>query len=139
MAQVEVTWVNAQRYVGVDSTNHSVVLSAGNDIGIKPSDALLISLATCSAHDVVGIIKKQRAQLERLMVIVTGEQASDPPWKYQHIHLQFQVVAAGLRPDQLERAIDLSLNKYCSVRASLAPDIAVTFAAELQPADMAVT
>lgn len=134
MAKVELTWINAQRYLAVDSTGHSVVLSAPNDIGVKPSETLLIALAACSAHDVVEIINKQRVPLERMAITVTGEQASDPPWAYQRIHLHFRVQASQLRQAQLERAIDLSLNKYCSVRASLSPDIAVTFTAEIQGA-----
>lgn len=127
MATVEVTWIAEKRFVGVDSTSHAVVLSGGNDIGVKPSDTLLIALAACAAYDVVDIVKKQRARLDRMIVTASGEQAPDPPWSYQRIHLHFSVAASGLRSDQLERAVDLSLNKYCSVRASLNPDIALTF------------
>lgn len=131
MATVEVTWIAEKRFLGVDSTQHSVVLSGGNDIGVKPSDTLLIALAACASYDVVDIVKKQRAQLQRLSVQVNGEQAPDPPWAYQRIHLQFVVSASGLRAEQLERAVDLALNRYCSVRASLSPTVAVTFGVEL--------
>lgn len=134
MAHVEVTWINEHRYLAVDSTNHTVVLSPPNDIGIKPSEGLLIALAACTMHDVIEIIQKQRARLDRLVITVEGEQAPDPPWAYQHINLRFQVTAARLRQEQLERAVDLALNKYCSVRASLSPEIAVTFETELQEA-----
>ncbi len=132
MSQIEVTWVNEHRYLAVDSTNHTVVLSPPNDIGIKPSDGLLIALAACAAHDIVEIIKKQRAHLARLVIAVEGEQAPQPPWAYQRIHLRVQVTAQNLRHEQLERAVDLALNKYCSVRASLSPDIALTFEVNLQ-------
>jgi len=132
MSQIEVTWVNEHRYLAVDSTNHTVVLSPPNDIGIKPSDGLLIALAACTAHDIVEIIKKQRAHLARLVIAVEGEQAPHPPWAYQRIHLRVQVTAQNLRHEQLERAVDLALNKYCSVRASLSPDIAVTFEVAIQ-------
>ena len=135
MSQIEVTWVNEHRYLAVDSTNHTVVLSPPNDIGIKPSDGLLIALAGCTAHDIVEIINKQRAHLARLVIAVEGEQASQPPWAYQRIHLRVQVTAQNLRHEQLERAVDLALNKYCSVRASLSPDIAVTFEVDLQSED----
>ncbi len=134
MAHIELTWINTQRYLAVDSTGHSVVLSAPNDIGVKPSETLLIALAACSAHDVVEIINKQRVPLEHLSITVTGEQAPEPPWAYQRIHMHFRVQAVQLRQEQLERAIDLSLNKYCSVRASLSPDIVVTCTAEIQGA-----
>ena len=137
MAKVELTWVEQQRFLGVDSTGHTVVLSPGNDIGVKPAETLLIALAACAAHDVVEILHKQRAYLEQLRVHVTGEQAAEPPWAYQRIHLAFQVAADGVRLVQLERAVELALNKYCSVRASLAAAIDVTFAVELEAAGSA--
>jgi putative redox protein len=136
MAQIELTWINQHRFLGVDSTGHTVVLSPGADIGVKPAETLLIALAACTAHDVVEILHKQRARLEQLLIQVTGDQAAQPPWAYERIHLNFQITAAGVQLAQLERAVDLALNKYCSVRASLASEIAVTFAVELQAPSM---
>ena len=131
MAQIELTWIEKQRFLGVDSSGHSMVLSPPNDIGVKPSETLLIALAACAAHDVVEILHKQRVGLVRLAVQVTGEQAPEPPWAFQSLHLRFQAQAGGLQRERLERAIDLALNKYCAVRASLAAEIVVTYAAEL--------
>lgn len=131
MATIELTWIEKQRYIGVDSSNHSTVISPPDDIGMKPSDLLLVSLASCTAYDTVEIIEKRRAILERLRVTVEGEQADEAPWAYEHIHLTFDIEATDISQAQLERAVDLSLNKYCSVRASLSPDIAVTFEVNL--------
>jgi len=127
MASIEVTWIDKQRFVGVDSTGHSVVLTPPSDVGIKPSDALLLALAGCASIDIVGILRKQRVALDTLRVRVSGEQASTPPWAYQRIHLQVHATGHGLRRSQIERVVDLALNKYCSVRASLSPEIGVTF------------
>lgn len=132
MAQIDLTWVEQQRFIGVDSAGHRMVLSPPSDVGVKPSETLLIALAACAAHDVVEILHKQRAGLVRLAVHVTADQAPDPPWAYQRIHLRFEVAAEATTQERLERAIDLALNKYCSVRASLSPDITVAFTAELQ-------
>jgi putative redox protein len=132
MARVELTWIEGQRYLGVDSTRHSVVLSSGDDVGVRPSEALLIALAACSAHDVVAIVEKQRAELRRLSVTVSGEQETAPPRAFRAIHLRFAAAADGLTPEKLRRAADLALNKYCSVRASLSPTIAVTFETVLE-------
>lgn len=131
MATIELNWVEMQRYVGVDSSNHSTVISPPGDIGMKPSDLLLVSLASCAAYDTVEIIEKRRALLKRLRVTVDAEQANEAPWAYEHIHLTFDIKAMDISQAQLERAVDLSLNKYCSVRASLSPDIDVTFEANL--------
>ena len=135
-AQIELSWIGQQRFLGADSTGHTVVLSPGADIGVKPAETLLIGLASCTAHDVVGIVRKQRARLEQLVIQVTGDQAAEPPWAYERIHLSFQFTAAGAQQVRFEHAVDLALNKYCSVRASLAPEIVVTFAVELQTSSM---
>lgn len=133
MAKAEVIWLNEQTYIGADSTGHSLVISKpGEDsIGVKPSDLLLIAVAACTNVDVVEIIKKRRATLNKLVVRVSGEQAAEAPWTFQKIHLSFEIEAVGIDSLQLERAIELSLNKYCSVRSSLSPDVAVTFDCKL--------
>ncbi len=132
MAQIELNWLGAQRYLAIDSKGHTVLLSPPNDIGIKPSEGLLVALAACSAYDVVEITQKQRAKLQALKVFVTSEQAKEAPWRYQKIHLTYQITAEGTNQAKLERNVDLALNQYCSVRASLHPEIAVTFEVVLQ-------
>lgn len=133
MAHVDITWIEEQRYLAVDSSNHSVVLSPPNDVGMKPSEMLLVALATCTAYDVVKIVQKQRAQLERLSIHVSSEQMAEAPWAYTHIHLLFKVKAGNLTQEKLLKAIDLSMNNYCSVRATLSPSVAVTFEADVEP------
>lgn len=129
MATIELTWIEQKRFLGVDSGKHSVVLSSGDDVGVRPSENLLIALAGCAAYDIVEILQKQRLDLRSLKITAGGEQADAAPWPYRRIHLHVAGAAEGLRPEQLARAVDLSLNKYCSVRASLHPDIEVTFEA----------
>jgi putative redox protein len=132
MAQVELTWIERQRYLAVDSGGHSAVLSSKDDVGVRPSDTLLMALAGCSAYDVVEIIGKRRLDLTRLKVTVTAEQAEQAPWAFTRIHLRYVAAAVGLDQEQLARAIDLALNKYCAVRASLAPEVAVSFEAVIE-------
>jgi putative redox protein len=129
VATIELTWIEQKRFLGVDSGKHSVVLSSGDDVGVKPSENMLIALAGCAAYDVVEILQKQRLELQRLAIAVSAEQADKAPWPFRRIHLRVTAAAPGLRTEQLTRAVDLSLNKYCSVRASLHPEIAVTFEA----------
>lgn len=132
MSTIELTWIERKRFLGVDSTRHSVVLSGGDDVGVKPSDNFLIALAGCAAYDVVEILQKQRLELRLLSVAVDAEQADSPPWPFRRIHLSFKAAAEGLKAEQLARAVDLSLNKYCSVRASLSPEIDVSFEATVE-------
>ncbi len=131
MAHIELTWIHDRTFLGVDSTNHSIVLSPGGGVGVKPSETMLIALASCSAVDLVEILKKQRATLHRLAITVDGEQDADPPWRYRRIHLCYQVIATDVTLEKVQRAVDLALNKYCSVRSSLHPEIEVTFEVDL--------
>lgn len=132
MSRTEITWIGGNRYVASDSTMHSVVVSPPGDIGMKPPELLLVSLGTCAAFDVVKIVEKQRVTLDKLSLEISGEQASEAPWAYTSIHLHFKATAANLGQNQLEKAIDLSMNRYCSVRATLSPEVKVTFDAEIQ-------
>lgn len=130
MVQVEVNWIAGQRYEGISSEGQHLLLGAAGEAGVRPAEALLLALGSCAAYDIVVILAKQRATLQRLQVQVSGEQRAAPPFSYTSIHLRFRIAAANLRPQRLERAVDLALNKYCAVRASLDPAIAVSFSIE---------
>ena len=122
MGQVKVTWFGEKQFVGVDSSKHSVVLSAqdeANGTGMKPSDLLLVALAGCTAVDVVGILKKKRQDLRGLEINVSATQDSDPPWTFRKIELEFVVSGAGLREKAVADAVQIAEEKYCSVSATV--------------------
>jgi putative redox protein len=127
--------VAGQRYEGLDEKGNRVALGARDEPGLRPTDALLLALASCSAYDVVEIARKQRAMLRRLVVRVAGERDEAPPRPFRRIHLRYEAAAEGLSEAKLRRAADLALNKYCAVRASLAPQIEVTFEVALERLD----
>jgi putative redox protein len=122
MAVVTTTlkWLEEKHFVGIDSDNHSVVLSGQDEgIGVKPSEMLLIALASCSSVDVVEILEKKRLKLNALEVVTTAERDPDPPWPYRKIHLKYRLAGVGLTPKAVEQAISLSQEKYCSVAATV--------------------
>jgi putative redox protein len=120
MAKASVTWFGGKKFVGTDSTNHSVVLSTPDEgIGMKPSDLMLVALASCTSVDVVEILKKKRLDLRGLEVGVTAEQDVEPPWTFRKIHLTYAISGEGIKPKDAEQAIQLSQEKYCSVAATL--------------------
>ncbi len=129
MAEASVTWVKDFRFVGTDSTNHSVVLSKPGEgsVGMKPSELLLVALASCTAVDVVNILRKKRLTLFNLRVEVKGEQAPTPPWAFEKIHLHFAVEGPDILEKDVERAIELSEEKYCSISATLKPQVKITW------------
>ena len=120
MAHATVRWLSSKTFVGVDSTNHAVVLSTKDDgVGVKPSEMLLVALAACTAVDVVDILGKKRLKLTALEVRADGEQDPNPPWTYTHIKVHYKLTDKGLKAKDVAQAIQLSDEKYCSVAATV--------------------
>ncbi len=129
VAQATVKWTGKQQFVGTDSTRHSVVMSTQdqeNATGMKPAEMLLVALGGCTGVDVVSILQKSRQNLAGLEIELTGEQDADPPWVYRQIHIEYRMHGSGLSREAIERAIRLSEEKYCSIRATIAGTAEVT-------------
>ncbi len=141
MGTVSLKWLDSQLMVGADSRGTPLVMGSWAEkdpqwTGLKPSDLLLLAAASCSAWDVISILRKQREPMESLEVQCSGEQQQDPPWNFTHIHLHY-VVRGSLDPKKVERAIALSEEKYCSVINTLRPGVQVTHDFEVLPPDHA--
>ncbi len=134
MGTATVQWVSGQKFIGIDSTKHSVVLSTPDEgVGIKPSDLLLVALAACTAVDVVDILAKKRTPLESLVIQSSGEQDADPPWTFRKFHLKYILKGKGLNAKNVEQAIKLSEEKYCSVAATVRATAPVDYEFEILP------
>ena len=141
MGKTTLKWIKDRQFVGVDSTNHSVVISTPMDgIGIKPSDLLLLALASCTAVDVVEILRKKRMPLTLLEISAEGVQDEDPPWTFRKIHLHYKVDGHNLTGQAVEQAINLSEEKYCSVSSTVraTAEIVTTFEILSETADVNV-
>ena len=137
-AHTRLVWCGEGLYVGIDTNKHSVVISTqdeGNRVGINPSDLLMVALASCTAVDVVSILRKKRQPLASLEILADGEQDADPPWRFRRIHLTYRVSGKNLTPEAVGRAIELSERRYCSVSASLRPQVEITTSFEIRPDD----
>jgi putative redox protein len=120
MASTTVQWIGGEKFIGIDSTHHSVVLSSSaENIGMKPSELMLVALSACTAVDIVSILEKKRQPLSRLEIKADAEQDADPPWTFRKINLKYTLNGEGLTPKAVEQAINLSEEKYCSVAATL--------------------
>jgi len=136
MGTASVRWVTGHQFIGVDSTNHSVVLSSPSDgVGMKPSDMLLVALASCTAVDIVDILAKKRLDLAGLQVSVNGEQDADPPWTFRKIKMHFCLSGKNLPEKAVSQAIQLSEEKYCSVAATIRPTAEISYDFEIQNID----
>jgi len=114
-------WVpESKRFISTDSTGHSVVMSTPKEnTGMKPSELILSALAGCASVDVVDILAKKRTPLSYLEVQVTAEQEADPPWTFREIFVKFIMKGENLTEKNVQQAIQLSQEKYCSVTATL--------------------
>jgi putative redox protein len=127
MGTATVKWIGGKQFVGIDSTCHSVVLSTPDEgIGIKPSELLLIAIASCAAVDVVDILAKKRMPLTFMEISAVGEQDQDPPWTFRKIQLHFRLAGLNLTESAAAHAIELSEEKYCSVAATVRETAQIT-------------
>jgi len=104
-----------------------VVVDGDSVVAASPVELLLVAAAACSAADVVAILAKQRVGLRALEVALRGTRREEQPRRYTALHFVFTISGDGADETKARRAIDLSLEKYCSVVASLASDIRVTY------------
>jgi putative redox protein len=108
------------------------VAGGGHDGAASPMELVLAGLAGCTAMDVLGMLEKMRAQIDDFRVIVNAERADEHPKVYTKIDLLYRV-KGDVKPRQLERAIGLSHERYCSVSAMLKPGVAIEHHYELEP------
>lgn len=136
-ASVAVRWIGGRLMLGVDSGGRTVALSHWSDrdppwTGCKPSDLLLIAAAACATYDVVEILTRQREPLMGLEAHCSGDQLADPPYRFTAIRIHF-VVSGPVSPSKVERALELAIDKYCSVVNTLRPALPVTYDYEIAP------
>ena len=132
MKTAKVTYVQGLQFVGEAPSGHAIVMDSdpevgGHNTGPKPMELLLIGIGGCSGMDVVSILKKKRQDITGVEVNVRGEEAEDYPKKYTGVTLEFVVRGRNISEDAVKKAIDLSMNKYCSVKATIEGSAKVNF------------
>ena len=120
-------WLHELQFEGSATGRPAILVDGDAKAAPSPVELLLLAAATCTASDVVIILQKQRVQLESLEIAMRGTRREAEPRRYTAIAFQFAVRGKGADDVKVRRAIDLSLEKYCSVVASLAPDIAISY------------
>ena len=145
MGQIGLQWTgdDSLMFVTRDSFGHMVVAGSwpkdGDESwvawkGVKPSDMLVMALCSCSAYDVVTILKRQRQALTGLAITAEAQQASEPPNAFTQIHLHYVVTGHDLDENKVARAITLSEEKYCSVAATIRGVAQISHSFETRPA-----
>jgi len=107
----------------------------GSNAGPRPKELLLMALGGCSASDIASILAKKRAPLRGMEVALKAQTAEDHPQVYTEIHTEFIFYGDGLKQTDIERAIELSTGKYCSVTAMLRNSVTLTHSYRIESAD----
>jgi putative redox protein len=123
--KAEVKWMQDAEFLGVSGSGHEVTMDGppefgGKNSGVRPMEMLLLGLGGCTAFDVVHILKKSRQQVTDCVVELYADRAMTDPKVFTRIHLHYIVTGIDLKENQVERAINLSAEKYCSASIMLA-------------------
>ncbi|MDQ6621017.1 MAG: OsmC family protein [Pseudomonadota bacterium] len=129
--KARVKWVEDVAFVAQSDSGHSVVVDGaaeqgGRNAGFRPMELVLAGAAACTAFDVVTILRKARQPITDCVVDAEAQRAEDPPRVFTRIHLRYMVTGRGLDPHQVERAVKLSKEKYCSATLMLAKTAEIT-------------
>ena len=129
--KARIRWIEDRTFIGESGSGHNIVLGTaygheGKTPGPSPMEMVLIGTGGCSAFDVVHILEKGREAIEDCIVELDAERAEKDPTVFTRLHMHFVVKGRGLAPAKVQRAIELSISKYCSASAMLAKTATIT-------------
>jgi len=129
--KARIKWVEDRTFVGESGSGHKVVLGTafepeGRTPGPSPMELVLIGMGGCAAFDVVHILEKGREAIEDVAVELEAERADQDPKVFTRVHMHFTVKGQGLASAKVERAVNLSVEKYCSASAMIAKTATIT-------------
>lgn len=136
--QATVKWVGDAMFLGESGSGHAVVMDGpadhgGRNMGVRPMEMILLGVGGCASFDVVSILKKSRQKVHDCRAQLTAERADGVPSPFTKIHVHFIVEGNDLKPAQVERAVTLSAEKYCSASIMLsAAGVAMTHSYEIK-------
>ncbi|MEO8302604.1 MAG: OsmC family protein [Betaproteobacteria bacterium] len=138
--KTRVKWAEGMSFVGESDSGHAIVIDGapeygGRNRGMRPMELVLMGSAACTAFDVVLILKKARQPISDCSVEADCVRAETDPKVFTRIHLRYTVAGQGLDPKQVERAVKLSKDKYCSATQMLAKTAEITFEIAIVDAD----
>jgi putative redox protein len=126
-----VKWLDHMSFVGESDSGHSVVMDGppddgGRNMGVRPMEMVLLGMGGCTAFDVVHILKKARQEITDCRVEIEAERATQVPKVFTKIHAHYIVKGKGLDTKKVERAVNMTAEKYCSVSIMLAATVEIS-------------
>lgn len=138
--ETRLKWAGEAAFIGLTSGGHTVVMDGppeggGRNLGPRPMELLLLSMAACSTYDVVSILKKTRDDIRDCEVTINASRADEYPKIFTDIHLKFIITGKDVKEKNVKRAIDLSAEKYCSASIMLGAMANITHDYEIRQVD----
>ncbi len=134
--KIQVSQNAGVNFIARTESGHNIAMDGaaeigGQDKGARPMEVVLAGLGGCSAIDVMTILKKSRQAVSHCEIVITAERAETIPKVFKKIHLLYRVSGDQLNSSKVDRAISLSMEKYCSVTRMLEQTATMSFAVEL--------
>jgi putative redox protein len=137
--KVRIKWIEDVAFVGESESGHAMVMDGapeggGRNLGPRPMETVLIGTGGCTAYDVIHILRKSRAPVSDCVVEIEAERAPEDPKVFTKIHFHFVVTGKALKPQVVERAVQLSAEKYCSASIMLGKTATISHDFEIKEA-----
>ena len=131
--EAKVKYVDGLQFVGEASSGHAIVMDGDTKFGgantaVRPTELLLIGLGGCSGMDVISVLKKKKQEVKGLEINIKGRKAESYPQKFTDITIEFVVTGRSISEEAVKRAVELSMEKYCSVKATIEGSAKISFA-----------
>jgi len=138
--KARIKWIENVSFVAESGSGHALVIDGapeggGRDLGPRPMEVVLMGTGGCTAYDVMHILRKSRAPVTDCVLEIDSERAEEDPKVFTKIHFHFIVSGKGLKQAQVERAVQLSAEKYCSASIMLGKTAAITHDFEIREAE----
>lgn len=135
--KARIKWIENVSFVAESGSGHALVLDGapeggGRDLGPRPMEVVLMGTGGCTAYDVMHILRKSRAPVTDCILEIEAKRAEEDPKVFTSIHFHFIVTGKGLKPAQVERAVHLSAEKYCSASIMLGKTAAISHDFEIR-------
>ncbi|QMU61701.1 MAG: OsmC family protein [Gammaproteobacteria bacterium] len=135
--QVRIKWLEQRSFQAETGSGHTLTMDGppehgGQNIAARPMEMILVGLGGCSAFDVVEILEKSRQIVNDCQIEIDAERADEIPAVFTKIHMHFIIAGDELNEKHVKRAVELSVDKYCSVVKMMRPNVNITFDHEIR-------
>jgi len=142
--KARVQWLDGRAFVAESGSGHAVVMdgapeAGGRNIGVRPMEMLLMGMGGCTAFDIVMILERMREKLTGMDIALEAERASEDPKVFTHVKLIYKLRGYGLKRANVERAVNLSAEKYCSASIMIGKSATIEHVVEIAEEGEAVS